>query len=973
MNEQLPFRTQARTVDHLGREQIADSPTAISELWKNAYDAYARNVSLHIADAPIVCAGIFDDGVGMNRSDFTDRWLVLGTTSKVDRTADEQNDTKGLPLRPAQGQKGIGRLSVGFLGPLLFLVSRKQGGKFIASLVDWRLFENPYLLLEDVRIPFAEADTTHGLASAFNGLAEDLVDNVWGRNGSPERNARVVDAWARYDVFENAAGLETPTSLQIVSAATEVEFSEQVMKHWSPWEDENETGTALLIFHIKDELRVWLKTSVEDDDETKEVKRNLRSTLTGFVDPYSDESPAFDYRVVVHRGPLESTIVDSLQQFGKQELHELEHYLDGAFDEFGVFSGRVRAFGRDMGEVTIPSVELAPGTRNTRVGPFSFAIGTFEQESKRSTHELARHTALLQQAEESSGLRIYRDSLRVMPYGRPDVDFFGIEERRTSNAGREFWQHKRIFGRIALTRSENPNLRDKAGREGFIDSGARRRLRLLVIGLLKYTARKYFGSSSEYREQWMPEIEAANKKAQKADASVRSANFKALVAHIRAYRLPLAAALEQSASLKARIQEAQSTKDLESFSLLAPEVDSLVSARSLYRPPSRPVRLGKAEEPYREYRDTYDSFTASVEAIGKAWSETSSELGANDPVSTLQRAIGRHQKLLSDDIGRWSTTVRSLLNQEILSLESRTESDRGAFYQGTRPITESMEEGRSTLTETLIALDALATDLQRQFAESYGSYERGLARLAAGIDIDVAVTWGAEARNELERRLSQLTALAQLGITVEIIGHEFETLDAQVARNLKKLPAAIRQSDAYQLALDAYQGLTTRLHFLSPLGIAGTQYRENIRGASIAEYIRSFFAEQLKTLHVEFRVSPSFNSASVEDFRYRIFPVFVNLVNNALYWVRSATHRVVMLDYQDGEMIVADTGKGVDPDDVPHLFQIFFTRRSAGRGVGLYLCKANLAASGHTIRYEGGGPSLSGANFLIRLASSLDD
>ena len=36
-----PFRTRARTVDMLGRQQIAGIPTAISELFKNAHDAYA--------------------------------------------------------------------------------------------------------------------------------------------------------------------------------------------------------------------------------------------------------------------------------------------------------------------------------------------------------------------------------------------------------------------------------------------------------------------------------------------------------------------------------------------------------------------------------------------------------------------------------------------------------------------------------------------------------------------------------------------------------------------------------------------------------------------------------------------------------------------------------------------------------------------------------------------------------------------
>ncbi len=51
MLSSVSFQTRARTIDHLGREQIADCPTAISELWKNAYDAYARDVALFTVDA----------------------------------------------------------------------------------------------------------------------------------------------------------------------------------------------------------------------------------------------------------------------------------------------------------------------------------------------------------------------------------------------------------------------------------------------------------------------------------------------------------------------------------------------------------------------------------------------------------------------------------------------------------------------------------------------------------------------------------------------------------------------------------------------------------------------------------------------------------------------------------------------------------------------------------------------------------
>ena len=42
------FQARARTVDMLGRQQIAGVPTAISELFKNAHDAYAAHVEVDL-------------------------------------------------------------------------------------------------------------------------------------------------------------------------------------------------------------------------------------------------------------------------------------------------------------------------------------------------------------------------------------------------------------------------------------------------------------------------------------------------------------------------------------------------------------------------------------------------------------------------------------------------------------------------------------------------------------------------------------------------------------------------------------------------------------------------------------------------------------------------------------------------------------------------------------------------------------
>ena len=76
------FRVRARTVDMLGRQQIAGIPTAISELFKNAHDAYARNVEVDYLRRENLFL-LRDDGLGMTKADFEDRWLSLGTESKL--------------------------------------------------------------------------------------------------------------------------------------------------------------------------------------------------------------------------------------------------------------------------------------------------------------------------------------------------------------------------------------------------------------------------------------------------------------------------------------------------------------------------------------------------------------------------------------------------------------------------------------------------------------------------------------------------------------------------------------------------------------------------------------------------------------------------------------------------------------------------------------------------------------------------
>src|ERR1700752_2838137 len=109
------FRVRARTVDMLGRQQIAGIPTAISELFKNAHDAYAKNVEVdYLRDDDLLI--LRDDGLGMTHEDFENRWLMLGTESKIaPPTLTPPPRDPDQPKRPILGEKGIGRLAIAII------------------------------------------------------------------------------------------------------------------------------------------------------------------------------------------------------------------------------------------------------------------------------------------------------------------------------------------------------------------------------------------------------------------------------------------------------------------------------------------------------------------------------------------------------------------------------------------------------------------------------------------------------------------------------------------------------------------------------------------------------------------------------------------------------------------------------------------------------------------------------------------
>ena len=141
----------------LGRQQIAGIPTAISELFKNAHDAYAERVDVDYYRSD----GLFvlrDDGFGMETQEFVDRWLTIATETSIERKRTEgRRPRSGKRGRPILGEKGIGRLAIATIAPQVLVLTRAQRNGVLSDLtaafLNWGVFECPELNLQDIRIP----------------------------------------------------------------------------------------------------------------------------------------------------------------------------------------------------------------------------------------------------------------------------------------------------------------------------------------------------------------------------------------------------------------------------------------------------------------------------------------------------------------------------------------------------------------------------------------------------------------------------------------------------------------------------------------------------------------------------------------------------------------------------------------------------------------------------------------------------
>lgn len=983
------INVRARAVDMLGRQQIAGIPTAIHELLKNAHDAYATavDVDFYRTDKMLM---IRDDGFGMTKDDFESRWLTLGTESKVGANtqgAAYWNGLMKLPSRPIMGEKGIGRLAIAAIGPQVLVVTRalRNDGlhPVVVALVNWRLFEVPGIDLSDVEIPVVEMSGDEMPdAAVLSKLADLIRENLTAIGDSIPKNQQAA-------ILEDLALLNfDPGALQ------------QLLE--GPKLGGDGHGTQ---FFIRPSAAIL---SDDIDAGTVDTASPLEKMLLGFSNTMVPDAqdPPVQTRFRDHRedGRI-SELIGGGAFFTPDEFESADHHIEGEFDEFGQFRGQVSVYHQNPVEHVIqwPRSTGKP----TECGAFRIRFAYVQgraTESRLPTEEWAMISGKLNRI---GGLYVYRDGIRILPYGNSDFDFLNIERRRTKSAQDWFFSYRRIFGAVEISHSRNADLVEKAGREGFRSNKAYREFASILESFFERLAIDFFRPTSTFGDDFNAIKQQLTREAEilaRREKQVR-ARRKQFSDQLNAFfdalekGLPSSSSAMQIADLNAKVTQISLMADAElaAQALLDLEGEARAAAESLRNTYviARPRGVGMTKTQQRDWaaylrnfeRLETEVFRPLEEAIDGAISAAATgalaavdrrrrvvsglehkKKAASTFSARLRREVGTQVKDLSEAV---DLALRESLTRLASDIE-QTFADLGRTDTGA--VDESALRTLQGRWETRIDESAAETkDRLERLRDQLVTVAEAVSRNESVTEMTALIETRAEGYRE---QLDAYSELAQVGMALGIVQHEFSSTTIAINDAIAKLqPWGTSNPTLASLVRDVRGGfdhLESYLRLFTPMSRRLNRDVIELTGEQIRIYLDEVFGDRLARHGVELRRTARFDEARVRGFSSTFLPAFVNVVDNALFWVTfdRAAERWIQLDVDGRDFLISNGGPGVEYRDADRIFEFGESNKPSGRGMGLYISRQALNREGWDLALDTAGAEI---HPTFRISPKTDD
>ncbi|MBA4252157.1 MAG: ATP-binding protein [Legionella sp.] len=424
------FKIDARAIIALGRNSIKDHTTALIELVKNSYDADADLIEIGIFNKLSKEKGLIriaDNGDGMSADEVENNWLRIGFSEK-------RNNPETKKSRKKTGEKGIGRLSADRLGTTLELRTCTDKSAVYGLKINWDAFDIEGKDLSKIPV---------------NTIDKPEIK-------LPKKNERNV----------SQAGTELLiTNLRQYWEEDDIKsLYEELSILTPPFEG------------YENDLNIVIETDVTDK-YSGPVKSSFSGTAEIELQADFDKDGNLNYKVY-ERSSVKSedsknyTTIRSLSDQGVVLRRQLVQEVE-------------QKYSPESKSAVQQSKLFQPD-----VGPLKVVLQFFPRKAALLEGTDFSMSDLREFLDINSGIKIYRDKIRVKPYGNPndpEGDWLGLSERKTRNpagAGRSDFRVNlnQIVGAVFLEASQNPNLIDSSSREGLIHDDEYNELKTLVLG-----------------------------------------------------------------------------------------------------------------------------------------------------------------------------------------------------------------------------------------------------------------------------------------------------------------------------------------------------------------------------------------------------------------------------------------------------------------------------------------------------------
>ncbi len=508
-----------------------------------------------------------------------------------------------------------------------------------------------------------------------------------------------------------------------------------------------------------------------------------------------------------------------------------------------------------------------------------------------------------------------------------------------------------MYGYISLTRNENGDLRDKSSREGLISNGAYTAFKNDLETFFIELAQEYLGTEAKSKLFLDKKLLAREQfEAIKADKKRETAEKVQFSKDLNSYSERFDKYQNEYQDLLNQIEEKTNQTDV-LYSDIEDLLDRIHTLDIGYK--NLLPKIPKRYKPTDTQLDRLDKFESKLIKFNDTIKKSSAQLMVRvqeklevkelkmEFVKNFQKYNGTLERLISDN----REILKSKFDALLKDYSARSRRIIEDFNLDKQQIINSINSKESVKLQTEKATNKFE-ELRAEVVNKLLPLIEHLNKLS--FDLDEELVQGAYKAeyDSMKYQWDQTRETAQLGVAVEIIDHEFNQLYAKINHSIDKLSTDNLFTDVEQFKFlkQNFKQLEDKYDLLSPLyRISGVVSKE-IKCNDIFKYLEKFFTSKIYNNNVIFEQTSAFKNHIINVKEPVIHTVFINIINNALYWIRNSNTKHIKLDYfkDTNEIVIMNSGQRIEEHRLEKIFQLFYSNRPNGRGIGLYLSKQSL-------------------------------